>query len=49
MAFGRYVSVEVIATEMGSYLEANYPEAKLADVEPVYSGTTGSVVLLINR
>lgn len=49
MAFGRYVAVEVTGTDAGSYLEANYPEQKLADVQMAYSGTAGSVILLINR
>lgn len=49
MAFGRYVSVEVIGTDVGSYLEANYAGQKLADVQIAYGGTVGSVILLINR
>jgi len=49
MAFGRYKSVLEAGTLVGSYLEANYPDEKLADVEMAYSGTAGSVFILINR
>lgn len=49
MAYGRYVSVELASNLVGSYLEANYPEQKLQDVQLAYNGTAGSVVVLINR
>jgi hypothetical protein len=49
MAHNRYESVIIADTLVGSYLNARFPLTNPAEVQMAYSGTAGSVVLLIDR